>query len=123
MRSEEGARPRVPRRLAVSGGGFRPAYVVWELCPNCQAVLPPDEGACPHCRAGRPAAAPAVGALGKAVLGSVAAIAGGGVVMVTLAACYGVPAGYQYDDPDLRPAGDLLPSDAAPDGGGDGGRG
>ena len=86
-------------------------------CPACRGFLPPSAEVCPHCDArveGR-------STLLKVAVGA-AAIVGGAVTAITLAACYGVA--YPLAPPDLQGFDDLttVPSDlTAPpvDGGAD----
>ena len=87
-------------------------------CSACQSLLPPDQGACPHCHTA-PTPPGGFGATGKAIVGALAALAAGGVVMTTLAACYGSPTINRDGFPNLKAAADLKGPDAAPDAGRD----
>ena len=68
--------PRMPTKLAT--------------CPCCRSFLPPDATACAHCA--RPVARkPSVLARVPAPLRGLLAIGGGGLLSITLSACYGAP--------------------------------
>lgn len=75
-------------------------------CGACGGFVPEGAKACPNCGAG-------VSSSRSALVAGLLALAGGGVMAVTLAACYGPPPG---DDPCLYyPDKDAAPSYCRPD--------
>jgi hypothetical protein len=55
-------------------------------CARCGSFVPPSASACPHCDASL-----RVSRKGRALVGGLLAVVGGGALAITLAACYGPP--------------------------------
>ncbi|MCK6590556.1 MAG: putative metal-binding motif-containing protein [Polyangiaceae bacterium] len=67
-------------------------------CSSCRGFLPPGSSSCPHCQKSAAAAGASPGLAAKLL-----AVASGGMMAVTLMACYGMP---PCDDPGTDSDGD-----------------